>query len=169
MPKSDASVLDALVQAEGVIYAFMAVDGVCFLVIFIILCVLLFKLAFRNGKENFDNIVINWDFNEEPTESKLPCKFSFACVISLIVYLLLYGTEFMYFFFFLNLENVPSELMETKKTLEQIESWLHEHEAFGSSVALIDLFTYLLFILTKFLLFVIFIGMLTMLQFAFVV
>ena len=167
MPKSDASVFDALVQAEAVIYTFMAVDAICFLVIFIIFCILLFKLIFKNGKENFDNIVINWDFNEEPRESKLPCKFSFACVVSLIVYLLIYGSEFLYFFFFLNIDNIPPELMETKRTLEKIEAWLHENEGFGSSVALIDLFTYLLFILSKFLLFVIFIGMLAMLLLCF--
>mmetsp|Transcript_27823 Transcript_27823/g.24615 ORF Transcript_27823/g.24615 Transcript_27823/m.24615 type:complete len:374 (-) Transcript_27823:210-1331(-) len=158
MPKPDEGVLDTLLNAEEVLYAFMALDAICFLVIFIVLCVLLFKLAFRNGKENFDNIVINWDFNEEPIESKLPGKFSFACVISLIVYLAIYGLEFLYFFIFLNVENIPSQLKGTATTIDMIEGWLKDNQGFISSVALIDLCTYLLFIITKFLLFVIFIG-----------
>ena len=153
MPKSDDNVLELLVKAKGVIYSFMALDALCFLVIFIVLCALLFKLTFRNGKENFDNIVMNWDFNEEPTESKLPCKFSFACVISLIVYLAIYGVEFLYFASYSVLDDLPTEITDDKQSIEAIEKWLRAHEKFGANVALLDLCTYLLFIITKFLLF----------------
>ena len=161
MPKSDEAVLKTLINNEDIIFAFMGLDALCFLIIFIILCILMFKLLFRNGKENFDNIVINWDFNDEPIESKLPKKFSFACVVSLVAYLIIYGLEFLYFLQFTEINDLPSDLTSsTKDGVNAIEDWLQDKGSnFGKSVAMLDLLTYIIFIITKFLLFVIFIGM----------
>eukprot|EP01084_Bolivina_argentea_P089524 161533_1 len=157
MPKSDEAVINALLEAQELIFSFIVLDGICFLSILIILIILAFRLFFRNGPEHFDNIVMNWDFNEEPKETKLPRKFSVACVLCLIVYIFIYGLEFIYFFFIAQ-ENIPTELTSTQNTINSIEGWLKQNQEFGTSVALIDLMHYILFIITKFLLFVIFIG-----------
>lgn len=157
MPKSDEAFVSTYLSCKAVIYSWMVLDAICFITISAILIILIYKLLYRNGKEQFDNIVINWDFNDEPIESKLPRKFSTACILCLLVYIGIYGAEFLYFYF-LTTENIPPALNPTKHTIHVLELWLSDNPQFGTSIAMIDLFTYILFIITKLLLFVIFIG-----------
>ena len=157
MPKSEEAVLSTLLHFRSALYIFMALDAICFIVILILIVLLLSKLLCCDGKKNYDNIVMNWDFHNFGTEKKLPCKFTFACIVSLIVYLAAYASEFLYFFFIAR-ENIPSQLFITKNAMHSIEDYLKHHPQFNFSIAFLDFVTYILLITSKFLLFVIFIG-----------
>ena len=158
MPKQEESQLELILKAPAVIISFISLDALCIFIILILLSLLIYKLIRKKGDEESMEVIMNWDFQEEPLEEQLPKKFSMICVICIIIYLLIYLLEMTYFLMIYKSEYAQYIKDNTNIDYITITEWLQTHKQFGYTVSWIDLLSWILFILSKIMLFIIFIG-----------